>query len=125
MLDSGVAERIKEAIKEAGGYKAISESTGLNIRTLTRITSGETDPKLSNFLAIAKATNTSLNYLAFGVSTEQETSNAQSVTSELKKLQDALLQFESYSQDMEEMRGLYKSVLERDLTKLEKKEQNG
>ncbi|TCW21824.1 helix-turn-helix transcriptional regulator [Vibrio crassostreae] len=99
MLDSGIAARIKEAIKEAGGYKVISENTGLNIRTLTRITSGETDPKLSNFLSISQATGTSLNYLAFGTSTEQESN----ITSELKQLQDALLQFENYSQYMEEI----------------------
>ncbi|MEI8632582.1 hypothetical protein P4S72_12530 [Vibrio sp. PP-XX7] len=49
MANSDIAERIKEAIKNSGGYEAVSLNTGMNIRTLTRITSGTTDPKLTNF----------------------------------------------------------------------------
>ncbi|ENY3835640.1 helix-turn-helix transcriptional regulator [Vibrio vulnificus] len=100
MLDSGVSERIKEAIKEAGGYKVISESTGLNTRTLTRITSGETDPKLSNFLSISEATGVSINYLAYGVINGKE----EELSAEIQKFQEVMATFEENAKEMAALR---------------------
>ncbi|EGR2696581.1 XRE family transcriptional regulator [Vibrio parahaemolyticus] len=59
-------ERFHAAIKENGGYEEISRKTGISVSTLVRIAKGKSEPKLKDAVAIAEATNTSLNYIVYG-----------------------------------------------------------
>ncbi|EPE2650656.1 helix-turn-helix domain-containing protein [Vibrio fluvialis] len=63
----GVAERIKLAIRDAGGYEHISEITGISLSTLKRIATGKTDPKFKDVVAITEATEAPLLYIAYGI----------------------------------------------------------
>ncbi|MEI8632581.1 hypothetical protein P4S72_12525 [Vibrio sp. PP-XX7] len=93
MANSDISERIKEAIKNSGGYEAVSLNTGINIRTLTELLLAHTDQKLTNFLAIAEATNTSIYYLIYGISDEEHLNNIplqEEVRSIMSKLMEQL-----------------------------------
>ena len=61
-------ERIKQSIKNNGGYESISDITGINSRTLKRMASGETEPKFKDIIALSQATGLSCDYFAFGTS---------------------------------------------------------
>ncbi|MBY7781098.1 helix-turn-helix domain-containing protein [Vibrio furnissii] len=63
---SSKTERFHTAIKENGGYEEISQKTGISVSTLVRIAKGKSEPKLKDAVAIAEATNTSLNYIVYG-----------------------------------------------------------
>lgn len=67
-----IADRIKQSIIDNGGYQKISDITGISKSTLVRTASGQTEPKLVDVMAIAKATNSTLNYIAYGMMTEDE-----------------------------------------------------
>ncbi|BDU37157.1 hypothetical protein [Vibrio nigripulchritudo] len=60
------AERIKEAIKAAGGYEHVSECTGINLRTLKRIAAGQTDPRFSDVIEISRVTGIGINHFVHG-----------------------------------------------------------
>ena len=66
MVDIYRAERIKEAILSNGTYEEMADKTGIGSRTLLRIATGKTEPKFSDIVAITKATNTSLDWIAHG-----------------------------------------------------------
>lgn len=65
MPDQDIAERIRETIKIRGGYERISEQTGINVRTLTRIATGKTEPKLKDVIAISQVTGRSIHYFVY------------------------------------------------------------
>ncbi len=60
------ALRFKDAILNNGGYEYVSESTGINLRTLKRIAAGQSDPRFSDVIKIAEATDTKINFFASG-----------------------------------------------------------
>lgn len=66
MSNNDKANRIKDAIKSHGGYEAMSDRTGINSRTLKRMSSGETEPKFKDIITLSLATNLSCDYFAFG-----------------------------------------------------------
>ena len=68
--EKDAAERILFLIKENGDYKAVSEKTGISVSTLFRIANNKTSPKLTDIIKIAENTNTTINYIAFGYSSE-------------------------------------------------------
>lgn len=72
------AQRFKDTIKNIGGYEYVSQKTGINLRTLKRIAAGQTDPRFEDAIAIARATESSLNYIAYGMLTEDEEESAAS-----------------------------------------------
>ncbi len=104
MSSIDIGNRIKEAIKNAGGYAVISSKTGITTRTLTRITSGETDPKLSNFLSISEATGVNINYLAYGVMNGKEEELSAQMSEEIQKFQEAMATFEENAKEMAALR---------------------
>ncbi|CAH8182068.1 helix-turn-helix domain-containing protein [Vibrio aestuarianus] len=65
-MSDSIAERLKETILKNGGYSKVSEETGISQSTLVRSAAGKTEPKFKDIVAIAKVTQTSLNYLAYG-----------------------------------------------------------
>lgn len=79
-----IAERIKEAITDNGGYGAISEKTGISQSTLVRMASGKTDPKLKDVMKVAHAANIPLHYIAYGFMDPKNT-GLQSREAELQK----------------------------------------
>lgn len=76
MSEVSIAERIKRAIIDNGGYQHISEETGISKSTLARIASSQTEPKLKDVMAIARATGVSLNFISYGMLTEDEEDSA-------------------------------------------------
>ncbi|EKO3563524.1 helix-turn-helix transcriptional regulator [Vibrio fluvialis] len=72
MSEVSIADRIKKAIIDNGGYQHISELTNISKSTLARMAAGQTEPKLKDVMDIAKATRVSLNYIAYGMTTEDE-----------------------------------------------------
>ena len=68
MADLDRSERIKQSVKNNGGYEAVSDITGINSRTLKRMASGETEPKFKDIIAISQATGLSCDFFAFGSS---------------------------------------------------------
>ena len=66
MADLERASRIKEIILSNHTYEQIEDKTGIGTRTLVRITSGKTEPKFDDIYKIAKATDTSIEWIADG-----------------------------------------------------------
>jgi hypothetical protein len=60
-----VAERLRQAIKAAGGVGAVSAKSGVKSRTLTRLLGGQ-EAKQSALVALADACGVSLEWLATG-----------------------------------------------------------
>lgn len=59
-----VAERIKEALKKAGGPNVVSAKTGIPLRTLANYASEKSEPKIGALVRIASACGVSLDWLA-------------------------------------------------------------
>ncbi len=75
MSEVSIADRIKKAIIDNGGYQNISDVTGISKSTLARM--GQSDrAKAQRRYAISKATGVSLNYIAYGMLTEDEEESA-------------------------------------------------
>ena len=62
-LDSEIIERLREAIREAGGNRAVSEKSGVPLSTLNGALAGKNQPRVSAMAAIAVATGRSLDWL--------------------------------------------------------------
>ena len=58
--------RLKKAVKEAGGNKAISKKSGIVLGTLSQYIRGISEPSISKIAAIAEAWGVSLDWLAYG-----------------------------------------------------------
>lgn len=67
-MKSEISKRIDEVIKKAGGQKAISEKTGIPLKSISNYCLGISPPKLEPLIQIAKATKVSLDWLATGES---------------------------------------------------------
>ena len=65
-MKSEISKRIDEVIKKAGGQTAISEKTGIPLKSISNYCLGISPPKLEPLIQIAKATNVSLDWLATG-----------------------------------------------------------
>lgn len=76
MPNQEIALRIKEIIKDYGGYEKMSERIGIHTQTLLRIAGGKTEPKLKDVISISEATGIKLDYIVYGISD----SEAQDVT---------------------------------------------
>ena len=59
------ANRLREAVRAAGGNQAISQRSGVPLRNLTRYLAGE-EMKTTALIALAEASNVSLDWLATG-----------------------------------------------------------
>ncbi|RTL99744.1 helix-turn-helix domain-containing protein [Ancylobacter aquaticus] len=62
-LNPEVIERLRLAIREAGGNKAVSEKSGVPLSTLNGAIAGKNQPRVSAMAAIASATGRSLDWL--------------------------------------------------------------
>lgn len=62
-LDSEIIERLRTAIRDAGGNKAVSEKSGVALSTLNGALAGKNQPRASAMAAIAAATGRSLDWL--------------------------------------------------------------
>jgi len=58
-----VAERLRSAVKAAGGNKLVAETSGVPLRTLNSYMAGDADPKLTKLDRIAEACGTTLDAL--------------------------------------------------------------
>jgi hypothetical protein len=65
-LDSEIIKRLKEAIRDAGGNKAVSERSGIPLSTLNDALAGNTDIRSSNLVALARAVGKSLDWIMLG-----------------------------------------------------------
>lgn len=65
-MKSEISKRIDNVIKKAGGQTAISEKTGIPLKSISNYCLGISPPKLEPLIQIAKATNVSLDWLATG-----------------------------------------------------------
>jgi len=72
MADMGIAERLKSAILNKGTYEEISEMTGISVSTLVRISSGKTEPKLSDIIKISNVTERSMDWICYGDAESQK-----------------------------------------------------
>lgn len=61
-----IAYRVKSAVKKAGGNKTISAKTGIPLNTLSNYTTGRSEIKVANLIAIAVACDVSIEWLAIG-----------------------------------------------------------
>ncbi|BCK31595.1 hypothetical protein VCSRO96_1347 [Vibrio cholerae] len=71
MPNQEIALRIKEIIKDYGGYEKMSEKIGVHTQTLLRIAGGKTEPKLKDVVSIAEATGVKLDYIVYGLTNEE------------------------------------------------------
>lgn len=65
MADKQRAARLKKAILSAGTYEEVSDKTGISVRTLVRLASGQTEPKFSDVLRLSEVTGVDLYKLAY------------------------------------------------------------
>lgn len=65
MSDAGRPERLRVAVKAAGGNKSVAERSGIPLATLNKYLAGR-DMKVSAFIALANACGVSLDWLATG-----------------------------------------------------------
>lgn len=72
MADMGIAERLKSAILNKGTYEEMSEMTGISVSTLVRISSGKTEPKLSDIIKISNVTERSMDWICYGEAMDQK-----------------------------------------------------
>ena len=77
-LDSEIIERLREAIREAGGNRAVSEKSGVPLSTLNGALAGKNQPRVSAMAAIAVATGRSLDWLMLLSSSAQSQRQSQS-----------------------------------------------
>lgn len=61
-----LSQRIKFAADKIGGLDALAATTGVKRATMYNYASGSTEPKVSALIEIAKATGTSIEWLAVG-----------------------------------------------------------
>ncbi len=101
MSEVSIADRIKKAIIDNGGYQNISDVTGISKSTLARMAANQTEPKLKDVMAISKATGVSLNYIAYGMLTEDE---EESALNEKKMFNLILNLVNHFSREVEELR---------------------
>lgn len=73
-MKSEISKRIDEVIKKAGGQTAISEKTGIPLKSISNYCLGISPPKLEPLIQIAKATKVSLDWLATGTESPEKTS---------------------------------------------------
>ncbi|ODS04726.1 hypothetical protein [Vibrio scophthalmi] len=73
VFDEKIAERLKNAILNSGGYEVISEKTQISVSTLKRTANYKTEPKFSTVAIIAKETCKNLSYIAYGTGPEDAT----------------------------------------------------
>lgn len=81
-MKSEISKRIDEVIKKAGGQTAISEKTGIPLKSISNYCLGISPPKLEPLIQIAKATKVSLDWLATG----ENSINKYSATIDKKEL---------------------------------------
>ena len=81
-MKSEISKRIDEVIKKAGGQTAISEKTGIPLKSISNYCLGISPPKLEPLIQIAKATKGSLEWLATG----ENSINKYSATIDKKEL---------------------------------------
>lgn len=86
------ANRIKDSIKNAGGYESVSAKTGINSRTLKRIASGETEPKFKDIIALNNLTGLGCDFYAYGHEYAIERLN-QNIDSNTSKVADRIKSF--------------------------------
>ncbi|MGR6834079.1 hypothetical protein [Aliivibrio wodanis] len=87
-----IAERLKKAILERGGYEKISELTNLSVSTLKRCANGQTEPKFSTVAKISGATRKNIGFIAYGIGDEDSIISAgdeSQLKSNIKELKDA------------------------------------
>jgi len=65
-VDPGFLERLRAAVDGAGGQRALSQETGIPLRTLASYIAGETEPKVSGLRKIASSAGVSVQWLAEG-----------------------------------------------------------
>ncbi|WP_406733452.1 hypothetical protein RJD39_22120 [Vibrio scophthalmi] len=70
MNEREIAERLRKAILDNGGYEKISELTQLSVSTLKRCAAGQTEPKFSTVAKIAEVTRKNISYIAYGIGDE-------------------------------------------------------
>ncbi len=61
-----IGERIKAAADKVGGLDQLARMTGVKRRTMYDYASGHTEPKISTIVAIAKAAECSIDWIATG-----------------------------------------------------------
>lgn len=61
-----IGQRIRLAADKIGGLDALAKATGVKRTTMFNYASGTTEPKVSTLVEIAKATGTSIEWLAVG-----------------------------------------------------------
>lgn len=84
LLTAGIGTRISEISPRVGGKKELAKMAGLSESQLHRIVSGDSAAKIENIVAIAKAANVSLLWLATGEGAMGD-DQAGSETSELEE----------------------------------------
>ena len=60
------SQRLKKAVKAAGGNKAVSIRSGIVLGTLSQYVRGISSPTIEKIAIIAKSCNVSLDWLAYG-----------------------------------------------------------
>ena len=106
MADKNRAERFKAAILATGTYEEVAEKSGVSVSTLVRISSGKTDPKLSDAVKIAKITRQNLNDLVYGETKEQQVEAVKSFVTALNGTDEAT--DEAYRSIIWKLTSLYK-----------------
>ncbi|RJG36966.1 helix-turn-helix domain-containing protein [Motilimonas pumila] len=79
-------DRIKDCIKKSSDYATVAEKTGIGRSTLERWAAGKNEPKLSDLMKIADATNSDAIHLAFGDLVEKTNENEVLVLSAMKRM---------------------------------------
>ncbi|MDE1314112.1 helix-turn-helix domain-containing protein [Vibrio aestuarianus] len=110
MADKNRAERFKAAILATGTYEEVAEKSGVSVSTLVRISSGKTDPKLSDAVKIAKITRQNLNDLVYGETKEQQVEAVKSFVTALNGTDEAT--DEAYRSIIWKLTSLYKEDIQ-------------
>lgn len=66
MTEEKFVERLRKTAELAGGQLALSKLTGISARTINSYALGESEPSRLRLVAMAKAANVSVNWLATG-----------------------------------------------------------
>ena len=110
MADKNRAERFKAAILATGTYEEVAEKSGVSVSTLVRISSGKTDPKLSDAVKIAKITRQNLNDLVYGETKEQQVEAVKSFVTALNGTDEVT--DEAYRSIIWKLTSLYKEDIQ-------------
>nr|DAN90194.1 MAG TPA: helix-turn-helix domain protein [Caudoviricetes sp.] len=89
-MKSEIAKRIDEVIKKAGGQKAISEKTGIPLKSISNYCLGISPPKLEPLIQIAEATGVSLDWLATGEGEADKTASHVTFALDMEALEAAI-----------------------------------